>query len=212
MTEEEVARSQEIPGNAHLVTVTGSVVLTETDFTSVWLALPHVRRLMISLVYLVFGLSFVGWSGIFEQKHRYAIAVIIALVGGVFLVLRANRVRSQFARDSLEQAGGKGHVRFCFEVSGYSVQIGAREVQFDWTNALMAVETREAFVIYDEPRAFLVIPKRSFETYKLADLRHLISECVPMRRSGQVSDWRQSLVKPVLLLVALWALVKIVGF
>jgi len=42
------------------VEVTGSTVFTEQDFVSVWLELPHVKRLMASLIYLIFGLTLVG--------------------------------------------------------------------------------------------------------------------------------------------------------
>lgn len=193
------------------VAVTGSVVLSEKDFSSVWLALPHVKRLMVSLVYLIFGLSLVGWSGIFEERHRYAIAASVALLGTGLLVLGSSQVRTNFARQSLAEVGAKGSAYFSFDVSGFCLRMGMREMQFDWGDALMAVECREAFVIYTEPRAFLVVPKRAFEYYKLPDLRRMISELVPSGQTGLVSNWRQSLVKSLLLIGALWALAKILS-
>jgi hypothetical protein len=194
------------------VAVTGTVALSESDFASVWLALPHVKRLMLSLIYLIFGLSLVGWSGIFEQRHRYAIAAIVVVLGVALLVSGASKVRASFARQSLAELGTKGDVTFSFDPSGFSLRKGTREIQFDWGDALMAVECRDAFVIYTEPRAFLVIPKRAFEYYKLPDLRRMISDLVPCGQSALVSNWRQSLAKSVLLLAALWVLAKMLSF
>lgn len=195
-----------------LVGVTGSVVMKEEDFVSVWLALPHIRRLMASLVYLIFGLSLVGWSGVFDEKHRYAISVIVALLGVALLVFGSNRVRADFARRSLAEMGAQGHADFNFDAGGFGVRIGMREVQFDWGDALLFAETRDSFVIYTEPRAFLVVPKRSFEPYKLPDLRRLLAELIPRGRSGLVGDWRQSLVKSMVFLAALWGLARILSF
>jgi len=194
------------------VEVTGSTVFTEQDFVSVWLELPHVKRLMASLIYLILGLTLVGWSGVFDEKHKYAVAATIALLGVGALVFGSKGVRSAFARQSLAAVGAEGHAAYSFDSSGFSVHRGPREVQFDWSDALMFVETRQAFVIYTEPRELLVVPKRSFEPYKIPDLRQLLSELVPAGRSSQVGNWRQSLLKSLLFLAALWALAKILSF
>ncbi len=208
---DEPSSELEVPASSY-VAVTGSVVLTEKDFASVWYSLPHVKRLMLSLGYLVFGLSLVGWSGIFEQNHRYAITAIVALIGAALLVFGSNKVRAGFARQSLAEVGAKGEASFSFDASGFCLRMGLRELQFDWGDALMAIECKEAFVIYTEPRAFLVIPKRAFEYYKLPDLQRLISELVPSGQSGLVRSWRQSIVKSILFVVALWVLAKILSF
>ena len=194
------------------VEVTGSTVFTEQDFVSVWLELPHVKRLMASLIYLIFGLTLVGWSGVFDEKHKYAVAATIALLGVGSLVFGSKGVRLAFARQSLAVVGAKGQATYRFDASGFSVHRGPREVQFGWGDALMFVETRQAFVIYTEPRELLLVPKRSFEPYKIPDLRQLISEFVPTGRSSVVSNWRQSLLTSLLFLAALWALAKILSF
>jgi len=43
-------------------------------------------------------------------------------------------------------------------------------------------------------------------------LRQLLSELVPAGRRSQVGNWRQSLLKSLLFLAALWALAKILSF